>query len=76
MAPIWRLSSKNNMRQENNRKTDPNLDTPSESNRDKHVNFRELEEDNSSSNKMSDQDKKRRDEWNRGIEEGKKNASQ
>ena len=51
---------------------DRNLDSPSEANRDKHVNFNEVEE-----KRDTEQDKEflknRRKEWREGLEEGREN---
>ena len=55
---------------------DQHLNIPSESNREKHINFLEAEERTGSStgddNRFghSDDDQKRREEWQRGLEEG------
>ena len=58
---------------------DKHLDIPSEANREKHINFLEAEERPSnehSSDKdrsaRSDDDNKRREEWQKGLEEGEK----
>ena len=59
--------------------TDKRLDIPSEAAREKHINFLEAEE-KTSGNKTSDSDrfgssdddKKRREEWQKGLEEGEK----
>jgi hypothetical protein len=53
---------------------DPHLDTPAEANREKHINFLEIEEegDNRSQNdQVDDFASERRKEWERGIAEGK-----
>jgi hypothetical protein len=58
---------------------DKRLDIPSEANREKHINFLEAEErtaaDNiSDENRFghSDDDEKRREEWQQGLAEGEK----
>ena len=54
---------------------DPNLDTPSEANTQKHVNFLEEEEKNSNNNSRQDKDEfseERKKQWEEGIAEGKK----
>jgi len=64
-------------------KRDRHLDIPAEANRDKHINFRELE-DNDSENTDNPQEtrmdnekiQKRKEEWEKGIEEGKKQRNQ
>jgi hypothetical protein len=53
---------------------DPHLDTPSEANREKHINFRDIEEESEDVVNFQNKDevKKRREQWQQGIEEGKK----
>ena len=57
---------------------DKRLDIPSEANREKHINFMEAEErtgSDSGDDKRfghSDEDEKRREEWQRGLAEGEK----
>ena len=57
---------------------DKRLDIPSEANREKHINFLEAEERTSSNDPdearfgHSEDDSKRREEWQRGLEEGEK----
>jgi hypothetical protein len=54
---------------------DIHLDTPSEANREKHINFREAEEttnDSTDSDAIDEFAKERKEEWDRGIEQGKK----
>jgi hypothetical protein len=57
---------------------DKRLDTPSEANREKHINFLEAEErtgSNSDDDKRfghTDEDQKRKEEWQRGLAEGEK----
>ena len=60
-------------------KRDKRLDVPSEANREKHINFLEAEERTSSENISdnerfgnTDDDKKRREEWQCGLEGGEK----
>jgi len=58
---------------------DPHLDTPSEANREKHINFPEAEEGGSEQTAGSSDASDRRKEWKQGTEEGreaKKNAVQ
>ncbi len=54
--------------------TDPHLDTPSEANREKHINFREVQEEDADliSFKNKDEVTKRREAWQKGLEEGRK----
>lgn len=53
---------------------DPHLDVPSEANRDKHINFREVGEKDADliSFKNKDEVIKRREAWQEGLEEGRK----
>ena len=58
---------------------DPHLDTPSEANREKHINFPEAEEEGSEQTAGSSNTSDRQKEWKQGIEEGreaKRNAAQ
>jgi hypothetical protein len=63
-------------------KRDPHLDVPAEANREKHINFLEAEERTSRENIPdnerfgTDDDQKRREEWQRGLEEGKKTKNE
>lgn len=53
---------------------DPHLDTPAEANREKHINFLEVEEESanrSGNDNFDDFASERRKEWERGIAEGK-----
>lgn len=53
--------------------TDTRLDTPSEANREKHINFREVEEESSDAVVFNNNDsKERKEEWQKGLEEGRK----
>lgn len=54
--------------------TDPHLDAPAEANREKHINFREVEEEDADliSFKNKDEVNKRRKTWQEGLEEGRK----
>ncbi|HEU4471878.1 MAG TPA: hypothetical protein VFR58_12375 [Flavisolibacter sp.] len=51
---------------------DPNLDTPSESNTNKHINFLDTEDDNEGNkNRSGDREvASRREQWQQGLEEG------
>lgn len=60
-------------------RNDKHLDIPSEANREKHINFLEAEERTSSEQSSdkdrsahSDDDNKRREEWQKGLEESEK----
>lgn len=52
---------------------DPHLDTPAEANREKHINFLEIEEgvNRSQNDLVDDFASERRKEWEKGIAEGK-----
>jgi len=53
---------------------DPHLDTPAEANREKHINFLEVEEESANrrgSDHVDDFASERRKEWEKGIAEGK-----
>lgn len=52
---------------------DPHLDTPAEANREKHINFLEIEEgvNRSQNDQVDDFASERRKEWEKGIAEGK-----
>lgn len=53
--------------------TDPRLDTPSEANREKHINFREVEEESSGTLGFNNNASKDREkEWQEGLEEGRR----
>lgn len=63
--------------------TDKRLDTPAEANREKHINFMDAEEKTSFQNSSENdrfgsnrEDEERRMEWQQGLEEGRKAASQ
>lgn len=66
------MNSKQSKSQE--QEPDPHLDVPSEANRDKHINFRKLEEDGGELLSFKDKDevKERREQWEQGVEEGRK----
>jgi len=78
MALIWCGLLKTTMKKKNKNSTirppDQHLDTPSEANREKHINFKRLEEESGEliSFKNKDEVKQRRKEWQQGIEEGEK----
>ena len=61
------------MEEKDQRNTDPRLDTPAESNREKHINFREVEEESSEEFAViHTPPADRQKQWQEGIEEGKK----
>ncbi len=54
---------------------DKHLDIPSEANQDKHINFRELEDDGSGgagNGRRDEVDEARQQQWREGIEAGKR----
>lgn len=50
---------------------DRHLDTPSESNREKHINFREVEEESSGNFMIDKNSTDRQKQWDQGIKEGR-----
>ncbi|MBO9681830.1 MAG: hypothetical protein J7502_04025 [Flavisolibacter sp.] len=50
--------------------TDRHLDAPSESNREKHINFREVEEESSGNFMIDKNSTDRQKQWKEGIREG------
>lgn len=50
---------------------DRHLDTPLESNREKHINFREVEEESSGNFMIDKSSTERQKQWKDGIKEGK-----
>jgi hypothetical protein len=62
------------MKQRKEKKIDPNLDTPSEANRQKHINFLDVENDveEEQNRKRNDEfSEERQKQWKEGIAEGK-----
>jgi hypothetical protein len=66
-----------------NENQDKRLDIPSEANREKHINFMDAEERTASENVSDDkrfgntkEDEERRKQWQQGLDEGRKAASQ
>ena len=60
--------------EEKQKRTDPRLDTPSEANREKHINFMEVEEgaDRSDDREERKRDRERQEQWKDGLEEGRR----
>jgi hypothetical protein len=56
-------------------KTDPHLNAPSESNREKHINFREVEEDSPGNFAVDKSISERQKQWRKEIEEGEEQKS-
>lgn len=52
------------------KQTDRHLDTPSEANRDKHINFPEVEEDSAGNFTIDKSSDDRKKQWKEGIKEG------
>ena len=78
MASIWgglvKKHMENNKDPKQNTPIDPRLDIPAEANREKHINFLELEEqggNRSGNDQVDDFASERRKEWEKGIAEGK-----
>jgi len=67
-------ANKKNMKKEKQQaqQLDPRLYVPSEANREKHINFLEVEEDENRSKDRDadDNDNERQKEWKEGIQEG------
>lgn len=67
------------MKDKQPRQTDPNLDAPSESNTEKHIDFREVEEESAGNFAISKTTSDRQKQWQKEIkesEEEKRNADQ
>jgi hypothetical protein len=65
------------MKDNKGQQNDRHLDSPSESNQEKHINFREVEEDSSLNitwNNTNQTDRQK--QWERGVEEGKEAYSE
>jgi hypothetical protein len=62
------------MKQRKENKIDPSLDTPSEANRQKHINFLDVENDVEEEQNRKENDEfseERQKQWKEGIAEGK-----
>lgn len=62
---------------EKNTQPDPSLDVPAEANREKHINFPDVEEESRgrSEHKSDAADAERRRQWEEGLQEGRKEDS-
>ena len=60
---------------ENESRRPRHLDTPSESNREKHINFREVEQQSSEDITINKGTSDRQKEWQKEIEEGEREKS-
>jgi hypothetical protein len=58
------------MKEKNKGQTDRHLDAPSEANSDKHINFREVEEESSGNFAVDKNSTERQKRWKRDIKEG------
>ncbi|HTM93885.1 MAG TPA: hypothetical protein VL095_15795 [Flavisolibacter sp.] len=58
------------MKEKDQSEKDRRLDTPSESNREKHINFREVEEESSGNYMIDKSSTDRQKQWKEGIQEG------
>jgi hypothetical protein len=79
MALIWQHLYKNPIMKQRERDEklpqdkDRHLDIPQEANRDKHINFLDVEDtSNQNSNRKDKETEERQKQWKQGIEEGKK----
>jgi len=59
------------MKEKDQSGTDRHLDTPSESNREKHINYREVEEESSGNFMIDKNPTDRQKQWEKGIKEGR-----
>lgn len=59
---------------ENEKQTDSHLDTPSESNREKHINFRDVEQESTGNFSIDKTSTERQKQWNEGVKEGREQA--
>ena len=60
------------MEEKEERQTDPHLDAPSEANREKHINFREVEEESTGNFELDKSTSDRQKQWQQEIKEGEK----
>lgn len=58
------------MKEKEERQTDPHLDAPSEANREKHINFREVEEESAGNFEVDKSTSDRQKQWRQEIKEG------
>ena len=58
------------MKERKQHQTDRSLDTPSEANRQKHINFPEVEEESSENFAIDKNSTDRQKQWQQGIQEG------
>jgi hypothetical protein len=60
---------------ENESRPDQHLDTPSESNREKHINFPEVEQESSENFTIDKSTSDRQKQWQKEIQEGERDKS-
>jgi len=62
-----------NDKDQQGRQTDPSLDIPAEANREKHINFLDVEDESTTKNGINNDDfaAERKREWQQGLQEGK-----
>jgi hypothetical protein len=58
------------MKENDQGRIDQHLDSPSEANREKHINFREVEEESSGNFMIDKNSTDRQKQWEQGIKEG------
>jgi hypothetical protein len=64
------LQLKKNMKENDQGRVDLQLDSPSEANREKHINFREVEEESSGNFMIDKNSTNRQKQWEQGIKGG------
>jgi hypothetical protein len=72
LVRVNKSSMKNRDNRKHSKQVDPHLDTPAEANMEKHINFVEMEGANESDRHKDDFSEKRREKWQKGIEEGER----
>ena len=63
------------MKEKQPHQTDPHLDAPAESNREKHINFRDVEEESTENFMIDKSTTERQKQWREEIKEGEKEKS-
>lgn len=64
------------MKEKNQPQTDPHLDAPAESNTDKHINFREVEEESAGNFSIDKTNSERQKQWRNEIEQGEEDKKE
>ena len=62
------------MKEKEQNQTDPGLDAPAESNRGKHINFREVEEESAKNFELDKNTSERQKQWREEIKESEEKA--